>query len=122
MLEGCPGTHNISDDVIVYGRDQAEHDKRLDQEFQRFSLRGLTVNPEKCKFKMTELTFMGHVLSGKGIAPQQANKEAVLRTKVPETPSDVRSFMSLVNFCACFVPDLATIAEPLRTLTRSKTE
>ena len=122
VLEGCPGTHNISDDIIVYGRDQAEHDKRLDQVFQRLSSRGLTVNPEKCKFNMTELTFMGHVLSGKGIAPQQAKEEAVLRIKVPETPSDVRSFMGLVNFCAHFVPDLATIAEPLRTLTRSKTE
>ena len=122
VLEGCPGTHNISDDIIVYGRDQAEHDKRLDLVFQRLSSRGLTVNPEKCKFNMTELTFMGHVLSGKGIAPQQSKKEAVLRTKVPETPSDVRSFMGLVNFCARFVPDLATIAEPLRTLTRSKTE
>lgn len=39
-------------------------------------------------------------------------------TRQPESASKVRSFLDLVNFCATFIPDLATISEPLKKLTR----
>lgn len=43
---------------------------------------------------------------------RQANS-AIVREQNP-----IRSFLSLVNFCARFIPDLATVSEPLRKLTR----
>jgi hypothetical protein len=30
---------------------------------------GLTLNPEKCQFTMTEVTYIGHVLGKDGISP-----------------------------------------------------
>ena len=43
VLEGCEGTHNISDDIIVYGKSQTEHDKPLHRVLQRIKSRGLTL-------------------------------------------------------------------------------
>jgi hypothetical protein len=38
--------------------------------------------------------------------------DAVVQARKPESASEVRSFLGLVNFVARFIPDLATKAEP----------
>ena len=81
VLEGCEGTHNISDDIIVYGKSQTEHDERLHRVLQRIKSRGLTLNGNKCAFSMDRLVFMGHVLSEKGIGPAAAKAEAIVKAR-----------------------------------------
>ena len=60
-LAGIDGQENISDDIIVHGKDQAEHDARLELVIKRLGERGLTLNAAKCQFSMDELTFVGMV-------------------------------------------------------------
>ena len=50
-------------------------------------------------------------------AAQKKEKEA----REPRTVSETRSFLGLVNYCGRFIPDLATLSEPLRRLTKSGT-
>lgn len=50
MLEGCEGVVCHADDILVYGKDQTEHDTRLYQLLMRLSKEGLTPNKEKCEF------------------------------------------------------------------------
>ena len=44
QIRDIPCTMNFSDDVIVYGRTQAEHDTVLEAVFRRFAERGLTLH------------------------------------------------------------------------------
>ena len=81
--------------------------------------RGLTLNKEKCIFKMPQLEFIGYLLSIRGIDPTESKVEAVVKAREPETAAEVRGFMGFVNFSAKFIPNLANIAEPLRHLTRA---
>ena len=67
-LAGIDGQENISDDIIVHGKDQAEHDANLELVIKRLGERGLTLNAAKCQFSMDKLTFVGMVLSGNGIS------------------------------------------------------
>jgi hypothetical protein len=46
--------------------------------------------------------------------------KAVNNFRVPENPTEVKSFLGLVNFCAKYICDFATLAEPLRKLTRKE--
>ena len=57
-------------------------------------------------------------LSSKGIGPTESRVEAVVRAKEPKNAGEVRSFLGLVNFSARFIPNLASITEPFRELTR----
>lgn len=57
-------------------------------------------------------------MSAQGIGPTKAKVEAVTNTQRPESVSEVRRFLGLVNYCGKFIPDLATIADPLRKLTK----
>uniref|UniRef100_A0A671TFE1 Gypsy retrotransposon integrase-like protein 1 n=1 Tax=Sparus aurata TaxID=8175 RepID=A0A671TFE1_SPAAU len=85
---------------------------------QRLQERHLTVNSKKCQFRMSQLEFMGHVLSKNGIGAAQSKIEAVENTRRPTNAAEVRSFLGLVNYCGRFIPNLATTSEPLRRLTR----
>ena len=55
VLHDRSGTANISDDIIVYGSDTAEHDVRLEKVLARLRDKGLTLNEEKCVFHMPKL-------------------------------------------------------------------
>jgi hypothetical protein len=87
-IRDCEGVHNISDNIIVHGKDQAEHDERLEKLLVILLEKNLTLN----------LTFMGYILSERGIGPTNTKVEAVKNARRPETASEVRSFLGLVNF------------------------
>ena len=120
-LAGTDGQENISDDIIVHGKDQAEHDANLELVIKRLGERGLTLNAAKCQFSMDKLTFVGLVLSGNGISCAADKVEAVTSAREPQSASETRSFLGLVNYRGRFIPDLATISEPLRHLTKAGT-
>ena len=66
VLKGCEGVGNISDNTVVYGKTQQEHDRNLRAVFDKLKSVNLTLNKQKCKFGVDKLTFMGHVVSKNG--------------------------------------------------------
>ncbi len=50
VLRKCEGVANIADDLVVHGKDRAEHDRRLYAVLDRLQEVGLTLNPRKCEF------------------------------------------------------------------------
>ena len=44
-------------------------------------------------FRMPQLTFMGYLLSRKGIGPTKSRVEAVVQAKEPTNAEEVRSFL-----------------------------
>lgn len=118
MLAGCEGAYNIHDDIIIHGRTVEEHDSRLQKTIECISDKGLNLSPEWCVFRMPQLTFTRYLLPRKGIGPTESRIDAVVRAKEPTNAEEVRSFLGLVNFSAPFIPNLASISELLRELTR----
>ena len=119
VLQECDGAHNILDDVIVHTPTEEEHDKRFENVVRVLSSRGLTLNRDKCQFKMSHLEFMGHVLSARGIGPADVKVKAVVDASEPTNTAEVRSFLGLINFTARFIPDLVKVSAPFRQLTKS---
>lgn len=115
-LAGIEGVENISDDVIVHAADQETHLQHLHAIMNRLRQCGLTLNPLKCQFGMNCLNFMGILLTQKGFGPTEE------RVREPQNASEVRSFLGLVSYSSRFIPQFATLAEPLRRLTRKDSE
>ena len=51
---------NISDDIIIYGRNEISHNKSLHVVLKRLDETGLTINLSKCKFSVPEINLFGH--------------------------------------------------------------
>ena len=59
---------NFSDDIIVHGKDQSEHDVNLDAVLRRLQEHCFRLNKAKCKFAQDHVTFYGHVFGRDGLA------------------------------------------------------
>jgi hypothetical protein len=118
ILSGLPGVRWTHDDIIVYGKDQREHNQRLNTCLQRIGESGLTLNRDKCKFSTTNVDFLGMRLSINGIQPSEEKVIALRNFKAPTNVSETRSFLGLANYLSRFIPNFADITAPLRSLTK----
>ena len=119
VIDGIPGARNISDETIVFGSTQCEHDRSLELVLQRLGERNLTVNQAKCAFNKTSIEYFGHVFSAKGISASPKKVEAVHKVGPPSDASEVRSLLGLATYTSRFIPDFATLTQPLRELIRA---
>ena len=120
VIQGIPGVANMSDDLVVHGKDKSEHDKRLRQVFERLRRNGLTLNQDKSVFGVDEIEFLGHKLSKGGVDPGLGKIDSVLSFKQPKDCDEVRSFLGLVNYLGRFIPNLADLSGPLRKMINKK--
>ncbi|GFX25654.1 retrovirus-related Pol polyprotein from transposon 17.6 [Trichonephila clavipes] len=84
-----------------------EHRSHLRTIFQRLSSYGLKLNISKCVFGVTELIFLGHLITPDGIKPLPDKVQAVFDYKQPETVGSLRKFLGLLNFYRRFLPKAA---------------
>jgi len=61
--------------------------------------------------------FLGHVVSGEGVATDPSKIELVRDWPIPSDVKEVRSFLELASYYRRFVPTFAEIASPLHALT-----
>ena len=118
VVSDIEGVLNIADDLVVHGKSIEEHDQSLHKRLQRLEEKNLTLSPMKCEFRMDKVVFMGLLLSKYGIDPTEERVRAVFEAVQPTTPTEVRSFLGMVGFSARFIPNFATLAEPLRAISR----
>lgn len=84
------------DDIIVFGRTLEEHEVRLYKNFERLHEEGLKLLLEKRQFYPTSFTYLGHVVSAKGIANDPKKLEAV--TTWLRTVMELRSFLGFCSY------------------------
>ena len=118
ILADIPGVRNLSDDIIVYGATQEDHDRALRATLQRLEEVGARLNREKCVFSADQLTFFGHIFGEKGIKADPDKIQSIIKAPTPENASEIRSFLGMTQYVSRFIPDYATITEPLRNLTK----
>lgn len=115
ILEGTEGVICHMDDVLVHAPDQATHDRNTRVVLQKMAEAGLTLN-EKCEFSQDSITFLGHVIDGNGIHIDPSKVEAVSNFPPPTNIPELQRFMGMLNQQAKFVPNLAEVTTPLRSL------
>ncbi|GFW41710.1 retrovirus-related Pol polyprotein from transposon 17.6 [Trichonephila clavipes] len=104
VLRGLPFCFVYLDDILCYSENAEEHCSHLRTIFQRLSSYGLKLNISKCVFGVTELIFLGHLITPDGIKPFPDKVQAVLDYKKPETVGSLRKFLGLLNFYGRFLP------------------
>ncbi|CAB4042017.1 Hypothetical predicted protein, partial [Paramuricea clavata] len=118
LLTGLPGCKNISDDIIVFGKDQATHDANLRQVLERLKSHNLRLNKEKCHFSKSEVMFYGHIFSAEGLRPDHKKVEAIQNATPPRSSSEVKSLLGMAQYLSRYIPGYADITAPLRALTK----
>ena len=110
------------DDIIIFSSTFTEHLKCLACVFDRLRAAGLRLKAKKCHFIQEQVTYLGHIISNKGIAPDKAKLTAVTAYPTPRTTKEVKQFMGISNYYRNFIPSYAHIAEPLHCLLRKSSK
>ena len=105
------------DDVIIFSRTEEEHLEWMCVVFDRFREHGLKLKPSKCKVFKTEINYLAHHVSKRGILPSKMNLEAIAQCPPPDTYTKVTSFVGLVGHYRHFIKGFTNIATPLYDLT-----
>uniref|UniRef100_A0A3B4WDD1 Gypsy retrotransposon integrase-like protein 1 n=2 Tax=Seriola lalandi dorsalis TaxID=1841481 RepID=A0A3B4WDD1_SERLL len=106
------------DDIIVLGRDITQMLERLVQVFTRLRGANLKLKPSKCCLFREQVSYLGHVVSARGIATDPEKVLKVVEWPAPQNISEVCQFVGLASYYRRFVEDFATVAKPLHELTK----
>ena len=133
-LQGVPGTFRrlmdglirglsslasaYLDHLIICSSTWEDHMSHLHIIFERFRNAGLTIKVHKCQFGMATCIYLGHVVGGGSLRPEQVKVEATRSMPVPQTKTQLRAFLGLAGYYRKFIPHYSTVALPLTDLTK----
>jgi len=122
LFQDIEGVEVIVDDLVVWGEDMEQHDMRLRQVLDRCRERNLKLNREKCHFQVSEVHYVGHVLSAGGVEADPQKVEAIIVMPTPANREDLQRFLGVVTFLSKFIPNMSQKSAPLRQLLQKDVE
>ena len=106
------------DDVIIGTETEEGHDELVAEVIKRLEENDLYVKPEKCKWKVREIDFLGVVIGPEGIKMEKEKVKEVLEWPTPKCVKDVQKFLGLANYYHRFIEEFTTVARPLHDLVK----
>jgi hypothetical protein len=105
------------DDVLVFSNNGLKgHVEKLERICDKFLEANLKLKPSKCEFFKQQVTFLGHVISKKGVATDPKTVEAAEQLQEPRDADEVRKVLGLLQYYRNFIPGFSQIAAPLTEL------
>jgi hypothetical protein len=105
--------------IVIYADNQDQHKVKLRDVFGRLRQRNLKLlQPDKCEFQRKEVSYLGHLVTDKGIRPDPAKVKSVYEFPTPKNPKQVKMFLGLAGYYRRFIPKFSLIAKPLNRLLR----
>ena len=116
VLESIEGCRNAQDDIIIWA-DIPEHlEKRTIEVLQAVRWSELKLNRFKCQFNQRELTFLGHTIFNKGIAPDARKIKTITDMHKPTNQKELQCFFGIITYLGKFLRNLSTKTAPLHLL------
>ena len=108
------------DNILVATDTEEGHNKLVEKVLRRLEENDLFVKPEKCKWKVREVEFLGVVIGPKGVEIQKEKVEGVLSWLAPRNVKKVQKFLDLTNLYRRFIKNFTRIAALLYMLVRKE--
>ena len=119
LFSGVP-CEIIINDILIWGKDDTEHNANPRKVLDRVREVHLQLNPAKCKFQVSTVPYVGHLLMGGGLKSDPDKVKAVRDMPSPDSPQARQRFLGMVNCLAKFIPHLTNKTEPLRELSHKE--
>ena len=98
LMQNCLGELNLTytliylDNIIMYSSTEEEHLTRLRAVFERFRESGLKLKISKCNFFRTEINYLGHTVSAKGMELGVDGIKTIAEMAPPKTYTGIHQF------------------------------
>ena len=116
LLRGIDGVICYFDDILCHTSTMEEHELLLGRVFKRLKEFGLQLNPEKCEYRKSEITFLGHIISKDGVRADDSKIAAIVNMTEPTDVAELRRYLGMVNYLSRYLPHLSSVLRPLNDL------
>ena len=106
------------DDVIIGTEGEEGHDELVTEVIKRLEENDLYIKPEKCKWKVRKVGFLGVIIGPDEIKMEEEKVRGVLDWLTPKCIKDVQKFLGLVNYYHQFIERFASVARPLHDMVK----
>ncbi|GBG91068.1 hypothetical protein CBR_g51802 [Chara braunii] len=106
------------DDILVYLETYHGHAQHIEWTLGALRDAGFKIALEKSEFFLSEISFLGYVVTRGGLRPDSRKVAAVKEALVPTSLMQVRAFLGLASYYRRFIKGFAAIAQPLTDLLR----
>ncbi|SLM34590.1 reverse transcriptase domain protein [Lasallia pustulata] len=104
------------DDILIYSNDLQSHCSYVYAVLQALREAGLHCNLKKCEFEVTEVVYLGMILSTSGVQMDPKKVKCIVDWQTPSKLKDVQAFLGFSNFYRQFIKSFSQIAKPLVAL------
>jgi hypothetical protein len=87
------------DDIIVYGTNEDEFVSRLNTVFERFDKYNISLNPNKCRFGLSQVEYVGHLINEQGISFTREKLSKALNFRKLIYQLDLKQFFGISQLC-----------------------
>lgn len=109
---------NFIDDILIFSKTFEEHITHVSELLEAIIKEGFRLKFSKCRFANSYAEYLGHRIENNSVKPLKDYLIAVKKFPTPETRKNVRQFLGKINFHHNFIPNSATILDPLHNLLR----
>ena len=113
-----PHVYTYLDDIIIVAETFEKHKECLKMVLEKLVAAGLSINPGKCVIRKPVVAYLGFLINRDGTRLNPAKVVPLKEYPTPKNLRDLRKFQGMASWYRRFIPDYATIAEPLTRLTR----
>ncbi|KAJ3474978.1 hypothetical protein NLI96_g12135 [Meripilus lineatus] len=114
--------HVYLDDIIIWSESLEQHRINVSKVLEALREHHLFASLKKTTLFATEIDFLGHHISQKGIEADPKKVEKIVNWPTPRSSTDVRAFLGLVRYVADFLPRLADHTAVLTPLTTKEAD
>lgn len=100
------------DDILIYSPSWSHHLQHLNAVLMALRQHQLHVKRSKCAFATNSVTYLGHVITGEGVATDGDKVEAVATWPQPRLARGLQDFIGLAGYYRRFIQDFRVIAAP----------
>ena len=101
------------DDILIYSPNVIEHEEHLEKILLLLRENKLFVNEKKCSFKQLELEYLGHIITGNGVAANPKKVQDMVDWPIPAILKGLRAFLGLTSYYRRFIKGYSKNAWPL---------
>ena len=101
------------DDILIYSKSEEDHEDHLRIVLQALREHQLYAKFSKCEFLLTNVRFLGHVVSALSVSMDPEKVEVAMNWERPKSVFEMRSFLGLAGYYRRFIKDLSRLAEPM---------
>lgn len=110
------------DDILIWGKTKSEHDERLKKVLQIAKETNVRFNLHKCRFGVNEINYMGHVISGAGISPENSKINAITQIPKPQNKQELQRLLGMITYVSKFINNFSSATSVLRNLLKKDVE